>query len=58
MQKPRNPVARTALLRKGGVHRKSRSAERHKARRELHRELREPIDRGRKAPVHAVVVVA
>ena len=36
--KPRNPVARAPLLRKGGVHRKSRSAERMKSKRELKEE--------------------
>ena len=34
-RKPRNPVARSPLLRKGGAHRKSRSAERMKSKREL-----------------------
>ena len=34
-RKPRNPVARSPLLRKGGVHRKSRSAERMRLKREL-----------------------
>lgn len=34
-RKPRNPVARSPLLRKGGVHRKSRSAERMRSKREL-----------------------
>ena len=34
-RKPRNPVARSPLLRKGGVHRKSRSAERMQSKREL-----------------------
>lgn len=33
--KPRNPVARSPLLRKGGAHRKSRSAERMRSKREL-----------------------
>ena len=37
-RKPRNPVARSPLLRKGGVHRKSRSAERMKSKRELKEE--------------------
>ena len=36
--KPRNPVARSTLLRKGGVHRKSRSAERMHSKRELKEE--------------------
>ena len=34
-RKPRNPVARSPLLRKGGVHRKSRSSERMRSKREL-----------------------
>jgi hypothetical protein len=33
--KPRNPVARSPLLRKGGVHEKSRSSERSDTKREL-----------------------
>ncbi|MYF69994.1 MAG: hypothetical protein F4181_08525 [Proteobacteria bacterium] len=37
-RKPRNPVARSPLLRKGGVHRKSRSAERSRSKRELKEE--------------------
>lgn len=37
-RKPRNPVARSPLLRKGGVHRKSRSAERMQSKRELKEE--------------------
>lgn len=37
-RKPRNPVARSPLLRKGGVHRKSRSAERMKSKRKLKEE--------------------
>ena len=36
--KHRNPVARSPLLRKGGVHRKSRSAERMKSRQALREE--------------------
>jgi hypothetical protein len=36
----RNPVARATLLRKGGVHQKSKSAERHKNRQALRREVR------------------
>ena len=34
-RKPRNPIARSPLLRKGGAHRKSRSAERMRSKREL-----------------------
>lgn len=56
MRKPRNPVARSPLLGKGGVHRKTRSAERNRTRRELHRELKEVNDRGRKAPGCALSV--
>ncbi len=37
-RKPRNPVARSPLLRKGGAHRKSRSAERMRSKRELKEE--------------------
>ena len=37
-RKPRNPVARSPLLRKGGVHRKSRSADRMQSKRELKEE--------------------
>ena len=37
-RKPRNPVARSPLLRKGGVHRKPRSAERMQSKRELKEE--------------------
>lgn len=37
--KPRNPVARSPLLRKGGAHGKSRSGERMKTRNALRREL-------------------
>ena len=33
--KPRNPVARSPLLRKGGVHEKSRSSERSDTKRDL-----------------------
>ena len=37
-RKPRNPVARSPLLRKGGAHRKSKSAERMRSKRELKQE--------------------
>ncbi len=50
MKKPRNPVARNALLSKGGRHRKPRSAERNRARCELRRELRQLNHRGHEAP--------
>ena len=43
--KPRNPVARSPLLRKGGVHRKTRSAERMKSRRNLKDEVEDTMDR-------------
>ena len=39
--KPRNPVARSPLLRKGGVHEKSRGAKRREARMDLARTLRQ-----------------
>ena len=39
--RPRNPVARSPLLAKGGVHEKSRKAKRRQARVELARRLRE-----------------
>jgi hypothetical protein len=40
--KPRNPVARSPLLRKGGVHEKSAGARRRAANMALRRSLREP----------------
>ena len=40
--KPRNPVARSPLLRKGGAHAKSRSGERMKTKNALRRELEQP----------------
>ncbi len=40
-RKPRNPAARSPLLRKGGVHRKSRSSERMRSKRKLKDELGE-----------------
>jgi len=39
--KPRNPVARSPLLGKGGPHERSPSAKRQRAKRELDRLLRE-----------------
>jgi hypothetical protein len=36
----RNPVARAPLLRKGGVHQKSKSAERQQTKQSLRREVR------------------
>ena len=50
MKTPRNPVARSALLSKGGRHQKPRSAERNRARRELRREVRQTNHRGQDAP--------
>lgn len=38
--RPRNPVARAPILRKGGVHDKARSGERQRARQRLTREVR------------------
>jgi len=38
---PRNPVARSPLLRKGGVHEKSVGAKRRQARMALQKQLRE-----------------
>lgn len=37
--KPRNPVARSPLMRKGGVHEKSATAKRQQAREGLNRQL-------------------
>jgi len=37
-KKPRNPVARSPLLRKGGAHRKSKSSERMKSNEALRKE--------------------
>ena len=42
--KPRNPVARSPLLHKGGVHGKSTGARRREARMALQRQLRERHD--------------
>ncbi|MGH8798592.1 MAG: hypothetical protein ACREXI_16145 [Caldimonas sp.] len=39
---PRNPVARSPLLRKGGVHDKTHAAKRRLAKTELVRKLRDP----------------
>ena len=39
--KHRNPVAAAPILRKGGAHQKSRSAERTQSRTQLRREIRE-----------------
>jgi len=38
--KPRNPVARSPLMRKGGAHAKSTAAQRRRARMDLQRQLR------------------
>jgi hypothetical protein len=42
--KPRNPVARSPLLGKGGAHGKSNAAKRRRAKIELHKLVREPSD--------------
>lgn len=39
-QRPRNPVARATLLRKGGVHQPSRSSQRQRSKQALRREAR------------------
>lgn len=44
LPKPRNPVARSPLLGKGGPHEKSASAKRQRAKAELARVLRESPD--------------
>jgi len=44
LPKPRNPVARSPLLGKGGPHEKSASAKRQRAKAELARELRRLAD--------------
>ena len=44
LPKPRNPVARSPLLRKGGSHGKSTRAKRHADRVLLLRRVREPDD--------------
>jgi hypothetical protein len=38
-KKPRNPAARSPLLRKGGVHEKSKSSERMKSKNSLRKEV-------------------
>jgi hypothetical protein len=38
-KKPRNPAARSPLLRKGGAHRKSKSSERMKSKNTLRKEV-------------------
>lgn len=38
-QKPRNPVARSPIMKKGGVHQKSRSSERRQENRAIEVEL-------------------
>ena len=50
-RKPRNPVARSPLLKKGGRHEKSKSAKRMQDKKSLRSEVAE-VDRGRqrKAP--------
>jgi len=41
LPKPRDPVARSPLLGKGGVHGKSNAARRRQGKIELHRQIRE-----------------
>lgn len=41
LMKHRNPVAAAPILRKGGVHQKSQSAQRTQARTQLRREIRQ-----------------
>jgi len=41
-KKPRNPVARSPLLRKGGAHKKSKSGRRMKSKEELRKEADRP----------------
>ncbi len=49
--RPRNPVARSPLLRKGGVHQRSASARRRDERAEVARELAEwAAEEGEKTP--------
>ena len=51
MAKLRNPVARAALLSKGGSHITSRSGERHKHKQHLRREARQwQFEKGAKQP--------
>ena len=40
-KKRKNPLAKSPLLKKGGVHERSKSAERTKKKRELKRELKD-----------------
>lgn len=51
--KPRNPVVRSPILRKGGVHQKTRKAQRNRAKRELQREVRRSVERGDPFPYDA-----
>ena len=44
LPKPRNPVARSPLLAKGGAHGKSNAAKRRQAAMELRKHAREPDD--------------
>ena len=41
--KPRNPVARSPLLAKGGVHEKTEAAKRRRAKTALAKALRDPV---------------
>jgi len=47
--KPRNPVARSPLLGKGGPHERSASATRQRAKRDLAKRVRDELADGRKA---------
>ena len=49
-KKPRNPIARSPLLRKGGAHKKSKSGERMKSRDELRKEVDESASETDKDP--------
>ncbi|HVF65092.1 MAG TPA: hypothetical protein VNE58_13965 [Casimicrobiaceae bacterium] len=44
--KPRDPVARSPLMRKGGPHERSKSAKRQQAKRELARTVRDEASNG------------
>lgn len=45
----RNPVATSAILRKGGAHQQSPSAERHRQRRDLERDVSDSLGKPRPA---------
>lgn len=48
MKKPRNPVARAPILRKGGAHQKPSSAERAKVRAAIRKTLKDKPDADRR----------